>query len=109
MRLAVYLGLLSQHHDRDVITRPIVADTYQVAALTKALLPGLRTIPNPCRQNESFETRYRKSRVPARLFHAYMAHELGRVCRRPRPCRLNRRKRCVYSGPAFRLEGNLDR
>src|ERR1700730_7263838 len=46
-------------------------------------------IPGPRGQNEGFETGYCKSRVPARLLHAYMAHELSRSRRRPRPCHLN--------------------
>ncbi len=61
------------------------------------------------RQNGSFAACYCKSRVPARLFPAYMADELSRVCRCPRPRRLKRRMRRLCSGPAHRLEGKLDR
>src|ERR1700730_11899307 len=41
------------------------------------------------------------------FFMLICPNELGRVCRRPRPCHLKRRKRCVCSGPALRLEATL--
>jgi hypothetical protein len=68
-----------------------------------------RMIPSRRRQNESFETRYCTTRVPAGVVRAYMAQELSRGCRRPRPCHLKRRKRRGCSGSALLLEGNLDR